>query len=308
MKKCEKHLQSCHNRKKSGQRNRKSKRIKRLPMGILLIVFGIMVLPLCMLAADSLMGKQELLETCGAVLAGAPGAAKFRFFPTYPTLQAYVRLLLDSPEYFTAFWNSAFQTAAVLLGQLLTAVPAAWAFAQLRFPGKRVLWFLYMLLMILPFQVTMVSGYLVLHTMQLMDTRWAVILPGIFSTLPVFILKKTFAAIPRELIEAAQIDGAGNLRIFLQIGIPLGKSGIFSILILGFLESWNAIEQPMTYLRTKSLWPLPLYLPQMGNTEAALVFAASVVTLLPAALFFFCGQDYLEQGIVASGVEKGDRR
>lgn len=291
-------------KKQDGIRKKLEKWILEL---FLLAALGITALPLCMLAADSLMGKQELLETCGAVLAGAQGAADFRFFPTYPTLQAYVRLLLDSPEYFTAFWNSVFQTAGILLGQLLVAVPAAWSFARLRFPGKRVLWFLYMLLMILPFQVTMVSGYLVLHTAHLMDTRWAVILPGIFSTLPVFILKKTFAAIPGEIVEAAQIDGAGNLRIFLQIGIPLGKPGIFSIFILGFLESWNAIEQPMTYLRTKSLWPLPLYLPQMGNTEIALIFAASVVTLLPAVLFFFCGQDYLEQGIVASGVEKSDR-
>ena len=157
--------------------------------------------------------------------------------------------------------------------------------------------------MILPFQVTMVSGYLVLNTMDLMDTRAAVILPGIFSTLPVFILQKTFAGIPRELLEAARIDGAGDLRIFVYMGIPLGMPGIFSILILGFLEYWNAIEQPMTYLKTEALWPLSLYLPQMVNTEIAAAFAASIVTLLPALLLFFYGQDSLEQGIVASGVK-----
>ena len=269
----------------------------------LLIVLAVMVFPLFMLTANSLMGRQELLETCGAVLADYGENAKLRIFPMYPTLRAYVRLLLDSPEYFTAFWNSMIQTVLVLAGQLLAAVPAAWAFAQFRFPGKKVLWFLYMLLMILPFQVTMVSGYLVLNTMDLMDTRAAVILPGIFSTLPVFILQKTFAGIPRELLEAARIDGAGDLRIFVYMGIPLGMPGIFSILILGFLEYWNAIEQPMTYLKTEALWPLSLYLPQMVNTEIAAAFAASIVTLLPALLLFFYGQDSLEQGIVASGVK-----
>ena len=269
----------------------------------LLIVLAVMVFPLFMLTANSLMGRQELLETCGAVLADYGENAKLRIFPMYPTLRAYVRLLLDSPEYFTAFWNSMIQTVLVLAGQLLAAVPAAWAFSQFRFPGKKVLWFLYMLLMILPFQVTMVSGYLVLNTMDLMDTRAAVILPGIFSTLPVFILQKTFAGIPRELLEAARIDGAGDLRIFVYMGIPLGMHGIFSILILGFLEYWNAIEQPMTYLKTEALWPLSLYLPQMVNTEIAAAFAASIVTLLPALLLFFYGQDSLEQGIVASGVK-----
>lgn len=274
--------------------------------GILLAVFIIMAVPLFVLLVHSLMGRQELLETCGAVLADYGEYAKVRIFPTYPTLRAYVRLLLDSPEYFTAFWNSMIQTVGVLLGQLLTAVPAAWAFAQFRFPGKRGLWFVYMLLMVLPFQVTMVSGYLVLNTVNLMDTRAAVILPGIFSTLPVFILRKTFAGIPREILEAAQMDGAGSLCTFFVIGIPLGMPGIFSVLILSFLEYWNTIEQPMTYLKTKSLLPLSLYLPQMADTDMATAFAASIVTLLPAILLFFGGQDNLEQGIAASGEINAD--
>ena len=269
--------------------------------GILSAVFSIMVFPLFMLLVNSLMGKQELLKTFGAVLADSGEYAGMRIFPAYPTLRAYVRLLLDSPEYFTAFWNSMIQTAGVIFGQLLTAVPAAWAFAQFHFPGKRILWLVYMILMILPFQVTMVSGYLVLNAAGLMDTRAAVILPGIFSTLPVFILQKTFAGIPGEILEAARIDGAGDLRIFFGIGIPLGVPGIFSVIVLSFLEYWNAIEQPMTYLKTKSLWPLSLYLPQMIGSETAAAFAASIVTLLPAVLLFFWGQDYLEQGIVASG-------
>ena len=284
----------------SGKRkNRAGKWAVRI---ILCVFAAIMVLPLLMLCADSLMGRRELIETCGAVLAGQGERAGFRLFPNYPTLRAYVRLLLDSPEYFTAFWNAMLQTVGVLAGQLLAAVPAAWAFAQFRFPGKKMLWFLYMLLMILPFQVTMVSGYLVLSGAHLLDTHWAVILPGIFSTLPVFILQKTFAGLPKEVLEAARLDGAGNVRIFLDIGIPLGMPGIFSILILGFLEYWNTIEQPMTYLKTEALWPLSLYLPRMIQAEMASAFAASIVTLLPAVLLFFAGQENLEQGIVASGM------
>lgn len=270
---------------------------------ILAVILAVMLLPLFMLISDSFMGRQELIETCGAVLADCEGTAQFRIFPEYPTLRAYVRLLFDSPEYFTAFWNSMLQTVLVTVGQLFAAVPAAWAFARFRFPGKRILWFLYMLLMILPFQVTMVSGYLVLNGAGLIDTRASVVLPGIFSTLPVFILQKTFAALPDEVTEAAQIDGAGPLRIFVNIGIPLGMPGIFSIMILGFLEYWNTIEPPMTYLKTESLWPLSLYLPQMVKEEPEAAFAASVVTMLPALLLFFGGQESLERGIALSRVE-----
>ena len=180
---------------------------KVIKAGLFLLI---MVFPLFILVADSFMGSRELTEKFGPVLAGTKGMAEFTLLPMYPTLRAYVKLLLDSPEFFVAFWNSALQTVAVVAGQIFVEVPAAWAFARYPFPGKRMLWFLYMLLMILPFQVTMVSGYLVLNAVGLMDTHWAVIIPGVFSTLPVFILRKTFAATPHEVLKAAQVDGAGD--------------------------------------------------------------------------------------------------
>ena len=127
------------------------------------------------------------------------------------------------------------------------------------------------------------------------------ILPGVFSALPMFILSKSFAAIPKETIEAAKIDGAGNFCIFARIGIPLGMPGIFSVLVLGFLEYWNAVEQPLTYLKTETLKPLSLYLPMMVKEEIRSAFAASIITLLPAVLLFLCGRESLEKGIAASG-------
>lgn len=154
-----------------------------------------------------------------------------------------------------------------------------------------------MLLLLLPFQVTMVSGYLVLDSLKLLDTYLAVILPGIFSALPLFILARSFSAIPKETIEAAKIDGAGEFGIFIKIGVPLGMPGIFSVVILGFLEFWNAVEQPLTYLKTETLKPLSLYLPVMVKGEVQTAFAASIVTLLPAVLLFLCGQESLEKGI-----------
>lgn len=299
---------ACDMPEKSGGKGIMKKLLKGILRLFVAVMLVLMLLPLFMVISDSLMGKQELLETCGAVLSDYDGEVRFRIFPRYPTLRAYVRLLLDSPEYFAAFWNSVFQTCGVILGQLLVSVPAAWAFARFRFSGRRFLWILYLLLMILPFQVTMVPGYLVLNTAGLMDTRAAVVLPGIFSTLPVFILQKTFAGLPTEAIEAAKLDGAGEFCVFLYIGIPMGLTGIFSVVVLSFLEYWNAIEQPMTYLKTEALWPLSLYLPRMVSEEIMTAFAASAVTLLPALFLFFGGQESLEQGIMLSGMDASDVR
>lgn len=112
------------------------------------------------------------------------------------------------------------------------------------------------------------------------------------------------SAIPKEIYEAAEVDGAGNLQVFFSIGLPLGLPGMVSAGILGFLESWNMIEQPMTYLKTKSLWPLSLFLPEIGLEEAGLGFAASIMMLLPSLFVFLSGQEYLEQGITAAALKE----
>lgn len=106
------------------------------------------------------------------------------------------------------------------------------------------------------------------------------------------------------MIESAQLDGAGKWQVFFHIGIPLGMPGIMSAIVLDFLEYWNMIEQPLTFLRDKTLWPLSLYLPDIAADKAGLALAASVVTLAPAILVFLYGQSYLEQGIIAASVKE----
>lgn len=277
---------------------------KKLLFAGLCIIASVFLLPLAAMCMNSFMGGEELLDTYGGVLKEGGEGIAFTLFPGYPTLRAYVELLLDSPGFFVMFWNSCIQVFPILFGQLFTAVPAAWAFGQYEFRGKRQLYFFYMILMIMPFQVTMVSSYLVLSRLQIVDTHLAVILPGIFSAFPVFVLAKFFKSIPKALIEAARIDGASDFRIFLQIGIPLGYPGIISVMILGFLEYWNVIEQPMTFLQNKRLWPLSLYLPNITADKASVSFAASVIMMIPAVLLFVFGQRYLEQGIAASGLKE----
>ena len=113
-----------------------------------------------------------------------------------------------------------------------------------------------------------------------------------------------FRLIPQAIIESAMLDSQNPVQLFLYIGLPLGSGGIVSAMVLGFLESWNLIEQPMAFLKNKTLWPLSLYLPNIGLSDAGPAFAGAVLTLAPAFLVFLSGRDHLEQGIVASAVKE----
>jgi multiple sugar transport system permease protein len=272
-----------------------------LPLALSLLVW----LPVLFLLGGSIMGGAEIRELLlPALQEGVGGYAKWRLLPLYPTLAPYVGLLLDTPSFFVMYWNSVIITAGSLLGQCLIAVPAAWWFAGTRSRTGAGLFSLYTALMLMPFQVTMLPHYLVLDHMGLMDTHWGLVFPAAFSTFPVFIMYRFFRAIPPSMKEAAQIDGCGGFRLFISIGLPLGKPGVASAMILGFFEAWNLIEQPMTFLKTKSLWPLSLFLPEITKSTIGFSLAASVVTLLPSLLVFLIGQSYLEQGIIGSAVKE----
>lgn len=272
-----------------------------------IILIGLSMLiwvPMLMLIGGSFMGAGEFSVNLSPVLSGADGMAKWPMIPKYPTLRPYVELLLDSPGFFVMFWNSCRLVFPILFGQIAVSVLAAWGFAKYNFRGRKILFTLYIVLMLMPFQVTMVSNYFILDKLKLLDNRLAIILPGIFSTFPVFIIYRFFRSIPQTLLEAAAIDGANEFQIFFYIGLPMGVPGIMSAIVLGFLEYWNILEQPLTFLKDKSLWPLSLYLPNIVADKGGLYLAASVVMLLPSLLIFLLGQRYLEKGIQASGLKE----
>ncbi len=272
----------------------------------LLIVLALLaVYPVIFLSAGSLMGADELEDCLGAVVSGAEGYASFPVLPKYPTLQHFAEVLLDSPEFFVMFWNSILITFGVLGGQFVAGTMAAWGFARYEFPCKRGIFLLYIVLMLLPFQVLMLSDYLLLDRLRLLDSLWAVILPGMFSTFPVFIMYRFFAEIPDSLIESARLDGAREWQLFWYLALPMGSSGIIAALVLGFLEYWSLIEQPLTFIKDKSRLPLSVFLPDLTMTgKAGFLFAVSVVTFLPAIMVFMGGRDYLEQGIMAGAVKE----
>lgn len=271
---------------------------KFLLLPFTLLVWG----PLWILFTGALTGEAELQLTIGPALAGR-GQAVWTLLPSWPTLQGLLQLLLDTPEYFIAYWNTCAQVLPQMAGQVVVGAPAAWALSRLEFRGRRELRMLYLVLMLLPFQVTMVPSYLTLHSLGLLDTVWAIILPGVFSTFPVFIMQRGFDAVPMPLLEAAAIDGANAWQQFWRIGLPVGLPGVLAAMTIGFLDAWNALEQPMIFLKTPSNWPLSMYLTNATGNDLALTMAASLLMLLPAVLIFSFGQKYLEQGILAGAVK-----
>ena len=256
--------------------------------------------PVWYLLMGAIQSPEELELTVGPAISGK-GEAIYTVLPVWPTLWPLVELLVDTPEFWDTFWNTVLLSVPQVLGQLLTGVPAAWALSRLRFRGRRVLTGVYILLMLMPFHVTMTPNFLVLDALELMDTVWAVILPGIFSAFRGFIMLRFFDGIPRELLDSANLDGANHFRVFWHIGLPLGRPGIIAAMVLTFLESWSAVEQPLTFLRDEKWLPLSL---RIGQMELSQAMGAGLVALIPAVLVFRWGQKYLELGIRSGTMEE----
>ena len=263
----------------------------------------VIVFPLLFLVLGSLMQSGELARRAGPAVSG-DGYATPLLIPEVTTVKSYVKLLIDDPEYLRMFWNSCKIVFPSLIVQLTVGCPAAWAFARYSFPGRKALFRTYITLMLLPFQVTMVPTYIMLSELKLLGGVAGVICSQAFNTFTVFLLYRFFSAIPMTMIEAARIDGAGEVRIFLHIALPLAASGVLSALLLGYIELWNLVEPPMLFLEDASQWPLSLYQTRVSLGKLDVAFAGSVLTLLPPVLLFLFGQTYLEQGIQSMGIKE----
>lgn len=287
------------------KRSKLAKSLKKIPIAIFLyILAGLACFPIVLIVTGSIMGNLELERHLFAISTDANSYISWKLIPDYPTIKHYIKLLFYMPDFYVVFGNSIKLVGCILIGQLLIALPGSWAFATYSFRFRNTLFSLYIVLMLMPFQVTMLSNYLVLDSLHIMNTHKAIILPAVFSTFPVFLMYRGFCSIPPGMLDAARIDGAGEFKTFLYIGLPMGSTGVLSAMVLGFLEYWSLIEQPLAFLKDKSRWPLSLFLPEIGINQAGYVFVASVITLIPAVFVFILGQDYLEQGIIASAMKE----
>ena len=219
------------------------------------------------------------------------------------TLQPYYDVFLSTSRYLDSFWRSLGLTCTVAVGQLAVSVPAGFCFAKRSFPGKRILAFLLVALLVLPVQVTLVPNYLMLKNLGLLNTYAALILPALFAPLGTFLLGQSFRSIPNALLDAARLDGCGTIGLLLRIAMPMRKGTMACVAILAFLDAWNMVEQPLAYLRSFQEYPLSVGLAYAAPQGVAVQMVCCLLAALPPLfLFAFFSQDLVD-GIVLGEVK-----
>lgn len=210
--------------------------------------------------------------------------------------QGFWLTFLRTPEYLYKFWNSLFLCAAITAGQLAVSCMGGLALAKYPLPGRRFWLGALVVVLLLPLQVTLVPNYLILDRLGLLDTVWALILPAVFSPFGTVVMYMTFRALPDELLDAAQLDGASAMTALWRVMVPAGRSGAASVLLLTFVDAWNMVEQPMVFLRNADRYPLSVFLASLRGQETALGFHSGLLSLLPAVLLLFYFREELVQG------------
>lgn len=218
--------------------------------------------------------------------------------PHILSLGQYEQILIKDHTVLGYFINSVGYAAAILLGQALIIPALAFGLSKFRFRGREVIFFLILILMLLPFQVTMVPNVLTLRFLGMLNTPWAVVLPMWFAPFYVFLLRQYMIALPDELLEAASMDGAGPFRSFLRIVLPVCRPVLGAAAALSFAENWNLVEQPLTYLSSKpELMPLSTVFNQLAGENTGFEFAGAALYILPALLVYLFFQEDILSGI-----------
>ena len=292
---------------------RKKRYFSRGMLTVLAAVFAFLFLmPTVLTITNSFMTQSEITANYGQVFQNATDGKSYikdkinlKFIPDKVSFSQYFTVLLKSPDFLYKFWNSVILVAPIVLAQLAVASVAAYGFTRWRGKIRDTIFFAYVILMLMPYQVTLVPNYLVSDFLGLLNTRWAIILPGAFAPFSVFLLTKSMRRIPASLIESAKLDGAGEWPIFWNICLPQCRSALYSIAILVFIDYWNMVEQPLILLPDASQQPLSVYLSQINAGEIGIAFAAAVIYMVPGLLMFLHGEAYLVEGITYAGSVKG---
>lgn len=271
------------------------------------------VMPTVLTIANSFMTSTEISANYGAMLENMTEDKKtyisekvnLKFIPDKVTFDQYKNVLLKNPDYLLKFWNSILLTVPITVFQMLLAILTSYGFSRYPNKFKSIIFFTYIILMIMPYQVTLVPNFLVAEKFNILNTRWAIILPGIFSPFSVFLLSKVMKRIPISYVEAAKLDGASELQILTKIHMPLCKGAIVSIAMLVFIDYWNMVEQPLVLMKDADMHPLSVFLSQINTGDIGLAFAVGTVYMVPTILMFLYGEDYLLEGITYSGGIKG---
>lgn len=285
--------------------------LQKFALTVVMTVIAVLLLfPMVITFTNSIMTEREisinygLIGTMNEVTAGDTNRfVNLKLLPDQVSLEQYGKVLVNSSKFLMMFWNSVFMVVPIIAGQTLVAALAAYTFSKLQFRGREALFLVYLLTMLMPFQVTLVPNYIMAEKLGLLNSPNAIILPGIFAAFGVFMLRQFMLPIPYSYIEAAKLDGAGHLRIFSTIIVPMIKPGMAALVILLFVDYWNMVEQPLIFLDDPLMQPLSVYLSRINSGEQGVAFAASMLYMTPMVLLFLYAETYFIEGIQLSGIK-----
>lgn len=255
---------------------------------ILTLLALIILIPLVVTFLYSFFSPAEIKAFMGT--RGSFDADKWmevRLSPRVFSLSQYYEILIRDNSILKMFVNSAMYTVGILLGQAVVVPAMAYALSRFNFKGRDVIFFGIIMLMLLPFQVTMVPNVLTLKRLGLLNTVWAVIMPMWFSPFYIFLIRQFMVGLPNELLEAGEMDGCGTIRCYLHIVMPVCSPIIGAAVALSFADCWNLVEQPMTYLSQRTdLQPLSVMFNQLVQNSTGLEFAGATIYILPALFVY----------------------
>ncbi len=220
-------------------------------------------------------------------------------FPEKWTLAAYARIIQALP-FAQIYLNTVLATIATTVSQIVICSMAAYSFAKIDFPGKNFIFMALLSVLMVPGQIFLIPQYTIIMKAGLLNTLPALFIPNMFSAFGTFLLRQQLAGLDHSLIEAARVEGASEWRIFSRVIIPIMKPSLSALAALTFVECWNIVDQAVVFIRDSFDEPLSVYLSKIITSSPGLVFAASVLFMIPAFLVFLMSQDYLAGGIALS--------
>jgi len=272
----------------------KEDRVYRLIMFLILVVMAlIIVLPYVWMLSNSFKTTKETLIDPGHLI------------PANFTLDGYKSVLFGSP-FFKWLGNSLFITCVTTAAVLLISTLLGYLFSKYRFRGKQFLFMIILATMMVPAQATMVPSFIIINEIGLYDKVWAVIIPACINAFGIYLCKQFCDEIPRELIESAKIDGAGDFRVFFRIVVPQIKPAIGALGIFTFLDSWNDYLHPLLYLASTEKMTLPLalsYFSSQHTSNLSATMAAAALIMVPVAIVFIIFQKQFIKGIAMTGMK-----
>jgi multiple sugar transport system permease protein len=262
---------------------------------IVLVIFVIGALfPFYWMVATSIKTLTESLQSPPTLL------------PQHAQIQNYAKAFHQAP-FGRYFVNTLFIAGITVICNLATSVLAAYAFALTDFPGKRVIFAILLTTLMIPFEVTLIPNFILIKNLHMYNTYWAQIVPWAAGTFGIFLVRQFFLSIPKEIFEAAVMDGASSWGVLWKVAVPLARPALVTLALFSFIGSWNAFVWPLIVTTSDAVRPIQVGLRQLtsdaGNNNFPILMAGTALTIVPIAILYFFVQRQLIEGVASSGVK-----